>query len=113
MFEAELPLSELKAILLVDRLRQLGSFCYCHPDESEMVRMNGLTCLTFGLSTFEPLEQMRRTLTVDGVAEVKLAAVINLAEACATTAFAVETDRTSEQAIVTTRDLTPARAGPQ
>lgn len=110
-FEPELPLSELKAILLVDRLRQLGSFCYCHPDESEMVRMNGLTCLTFCLSTFEPLEQMRRTLTIDGVAEVKLAAVINLTEACTTTAFAVETDRTSEQAVVTSRDLTPTRTG--
>lgn len=109
MFEPELPLSELKATLLVDRLRQLGSFCYCHPDESEMVRMNGLTCLTFGLSTYEPLDQVRRTLTVDGVAEVKLEEVINLVEACPTTAFVVETDRTSEQAIVTTRDLTPSR----
>lgn len=108
-FETELPLSELKAILLVDRLRTLGSFCYCYPDESDMVRMNGVACLTFGLSTNESLEEMRRTLTVDGVAEVKLAAVINLSKACETTAFAVETDRTSDDAVVTTRDLTPAR----
>ncbi|MBA4106483.1 MAG: hypothetical protein C0485_12060 [Pirellula sp.] len=108
-FESELPLSELKAILLVDRLRQHGSFCYCQPDESEMVRLSGVSCLTFGLSTEESLDQMRRTLTVDGVAEVKLAAVINLATACETTAFAVETERTSEQTVVTSRDLTPSK----
>lgn len=110
-FESELPLSELKAILLVDRLRQLGSFCYCQPDEAELVRMNGVSCLTFGLSTGESLDQMRRTLTVDGVTEVKLAAVINLATACETTAFAVETDRSTDEAVVTTRDLTPRRPG--
>ncbi len=108
-FESELPLSELKAILLVDRLRQHGSFCYCHPDESEMVRLSGVSCLTFGLATEVSLDQLRRTLTVDGVAEVKLAAVINLAAACETTAFAVETERTSDQTVVTSRDLTPAR----
>lgn len=109
-FEADLPLSELKAILLVDRLRQLGTFCYCDPDESELVRANGVNCLTFGLSTGESLDQMRRTLAVDGVAEVKLAAVINLSAACETTAFAVDTDRSSDQAVVTTRDLTPRRS---
>ena len=109
-FESELPLSELKAILLVDRLRQHGSFCYCHPDESEMVRMSGVSCLTFGLSTAETLDQIRRTLTIDGVAEVKLAAVINLAAACETTAFAVETERTSEETVVTSRDLTTSKS---
>lgn len=109
-FEDGLPLSELKAILLVDRLRQHGSFCFCHPDESEMVRMNGVSCLTFGLSTTESLERIRRTLTVDGVAEAKLAAVINLEEASAATAFAVEPGGASDQANVTARDLTPSRA---
>lgn len=66
-FEAGLPLAEMKARLLLEKLEPLGKLFYCSPAEHELDTQNELTCLTFGIATSASFDAVQRELRVTGV----------------------------------------------
>ncbi len=75
LFEDQLPLVELKAKLVIERLTAMGDLFYCDPDESQLEETTGMTCLVFGVASECHPEFVRRQIDLAGVVDIKLETV--------------------------------------
>lgn len=74
-FEPQLPLVELKARLLLDKLHRCGEVFFCHPAEEEFEAVAEFTTLTFGVLSTVDDEKLKTELRVSGVDHVELNAL--------------------------------------
>lgn len=71
-FEVGLPLVELKARLLLDKLHRCGNVFFCHPDEDDFETAADFTALRFGLVTATEAVRVEAELRLSGVRQVEL-----------------------------------------
>jgi two-component system chemotaxis sensor kinase CheA len=69
VFQSNLSLAGLKARLIHDKLANLGDVCYFDPPLDKLDELETLAAATFGVSTDEPLDTVRRQIRVAGVRE--------------------------------------------
>ncbi|MDA7978634.1 MAG: Hpt domain-containing protein [Pirellulales bacterium] len=71
-FEANLPLVELKAGLLIERVNSIGQIFYCSPAETEFEAQDNFTSLTLGIATSISRKNLASKLDLAGVASVTM-----------------------------------------
>ncbi len=104
-FEQGLPLVELKAKLLIEKLLRTGTLCYCNPKEEELDNALELCHFAFCVLTEKNASELTGDLHISGVVNVELAA-LGTADAVQQTSSA-ETANTE----VTTTEAAPELDG--
>ncbi len=71
-FDAQFPLKDLKAQLVVEKLHRLGKVLYCEPNLEELESPEEFENLFFALQTETDAESLRKQLHIVGVTQVVL-----------------------------------------
>jgi two-component system chemotaxis sensor kinase CheA len=74
-FEAGLPLADLKARLVIERLQSFGRLFYCAPSEAQLDECPVIEQLVFGVATTSDAAVISGTLRVEGVTEIETTVV--------------------------------------
>jgi len=71
-FQLGLPLAGMKALLIYEKLVNLGEICHFDPAPQGLEERDDLDCVRFGLAGEQPEEAIRQHLCVAGVRSVEL-----------------------------------------
>ncbi len=74
-FEDQLPLVELKAKLVIERLTAMGDLFYCDPEEKQLEETTDMAGLVFGIASECHPEFIRRQIDLAGVVDIALEVV--------------------------------------
>jgi two-component system chemotaxis sensor kinase CheA len=74
-FDRDLPLVELKARLLLNKLHHWGEVFFCSPAEEELDVIGSMPCLTVGVATNNGRDDLQRELRVEGVCGIEMIAL--------------------------------------
>ncbi|MDX1964936.1 MAG: chemotaxis protein CheA [Pirellulales bacterium] len=72
VFEPNLPLVELKARLICERLASHGTLFFTAPGEQQLGQIEQLNTLKFGLASESDLKDIRREINLEGVTRIEM-----------------------------------------
>jgi two-component system, chemotaxis family, sensor kinase CheA len=70
VFRVGLPLVEIKVLLVLQRLQNIGRLFYQTPEKDMVAFLDNPIQLVFGLTTDLPLEAVRKSVDLDGVTDI-------------------------------------------
>ena len=65
--ERGLPLSEVKASLILSRIEEIGDLYFSEPSEAELTKRQGVQRVVFGVATDQATDALRSRLELDGI----------------------------------------------
>ncbi|NOY41849.1 MAG: hypothetical protein GXP26_08440 [Planctomycetes bacterium] len=72
VLEAGLPLAEIKAQIIFERLEEMGDLFHRDPEDQQLQDSQGVERLLFGIATDRTIGDVRRSLDMDGVEKIVL-----------------------------------------
>lgn len=105
VFEAGLPLVELKARIVLEKLHRIGKLFYCQPDETQLDLVTETGCLVFGLGTTITADEVSGQLEIEGVMQIETSPFTKRDDVVATLETAIPaaaTGQKSDAAVVAT-----------
>ena len=75
LFDSDMPLIEIKARLICERLEECGSLFECRPEAEKVEECQGIERLVFGIVTDIPSDQLRDNINLEGVKQIQLAPI--------------------------------------
>ena len=75
--EAGLPMSEIKALVVFERLDDLDEVVYRIPNEGDLAKAQSVERLVFGLTTDRTVGEVRQAIDMDGIKNISLEDIIS------------------------------------